>query len=234
MTLKGVVENLEAIDKSLHSIYEKGADGKFYVMVDGLVPVSRVDEFRTNNIALKKQLEQFEGLDPTRYKELNEQAKKLKEKTLIEAGDIDKVVEERVKAMRTEFVEKNKALQTANDGVNQQLSVLLVDSAVKSAAVTLGVVPTAIDDVVLRAKSIFKVQTGQVVALNEKGEVRYGKDGTTPLTITEWAKDLKVSAPHLFEGVKGAGSLGNRGGFAGDGSKLSSVQKIAAGLAAAG
>lgn len=231
MTLKAVVDNLEALDKGLHALYEKGADGKFYLGVEGLIPASRLDEFRTNNIELKKSLERFEGVDPAKYKDLVDRERKLAEKKLIEAGEVDAVVEARVKAMRTEYDGKLTAANTANEGLNRQLSSLLVDSAVKSSAVELGVVATAIDDVVLRAKTVFRVKDGAVVAVNEKGEIRYGKDGTTPLGISEWTKDLKTAAPHLFQGFKGSGAQGANGLPAGtDVSKMSATAKISAGL----
>ena len=233
--LKAVLENLESLDKGLHSLYEKGADGKFYLGVEGQVPASRLDEFRANNIQLKQALEKFDGIDPTKYKELMDREAKLKEKKLIDAGDIDKVVEERVKSMRAEYDKQLEGLKKNNEAANSQLSALLIDSTVKSAAVTLGVVPTALDDVILRAKSTFQVKDGQVLAVNEKGEIRYGKDGTTPLTIADWTKDLKTSAPHLFEGVRGSNAPGNRGGSGHtDVSKMTSTQKISAGLAAQG
>jgi hypothetical protein len=231
MPLKAVVDSLEGVDKSLQGLYEKGADNKFYLGVEGMVPSSRLDEFRTNNITLKQQLEKYDGIDPVKYKEMSEKERKIAEKKLIDAGDVDKLVELRVAAMRTEHENTLKTTVGERDAANTRLSSVLIDSAVKSSAIAIGVVPTAVDDVVLRAKATFQVKSGDVVAHDAKGNIIYGKDGQTPLTVDDWVKGLKTSAPHLFEGMKGSGAPGGRTSTNGmDTSKMSSTQKIAHGM----
>lgn len=232
MTLKAVLDNLDGLDASVQALYTKGQDGKHYINVEGVVPADRLNEFRSNNIQLKKALEAFEGVDVDQYRKLVDQENKRKERKLIDAGDVDKVVEQRVAAMRTEYDGKLTESTKTIEALNGKLSSVLIDSAVKSASVATGVVPTAVDDVVLRAKATFQVKGADVVAVDAKGNVIYGKDGTTPLSIDEWVKDLKKSAPHLFEGMRGSGANGNRGGPGGitDTSKMNPTQKIAAGL----
>lgn len=234
MTLKAMLETLDGVDAAIQPLYTKGQDNKFYLSVDGMVPSARLEEFRTNNITLKQALEKYDGVDVETYRKLVEQDRKLKEKKMIDAGDLDKVVEERVKAMRAEHETTLTTITKERDTLSTKLSSVLIDSAVKSAAVSVGVVSTAVDDVVLRAKTIFQMKNGDVVAVNAKGDVIYGKDGVTPLSIDEWVKDLKAGAPHLFEGMRGSGAPGARGnGLQGvDTSKLSATAKISAGLAA--
>jgi hypothetical protein len=234
MPLKAVLDNLDGLAEPVQSLYTKGQDNKFHLAVDGLIPAARLDEFRTNNIELKKALEKFEGVDIETYQKLVEQDRKLKEKKMIDAGDLEKVVEERVKALKADMEGSLQSVSKERDTLATKLSSVLIDSAVKSAAVSVGVVPTAVDDVVLRAKTTFQMKGGEVVAINGKGDVIYGKDGVTPMSIDEWVKDLKASAPHLFEGMRGggAGGAGGRPGAGGDTSKLSATAKIAAGLAA--
>jgi hypothetical protein len=234
MPLKAVVDNLEGVDKSLHGLYSKADDGKFYLGVEGMVSSTRLDEFRTNNIALKQQLEKFEGIDPVKYREMTEKDRKIAEKKLIDAGEIDKVVEQRVAAMKAEHEAAIKAVTTERDAASTKLSSVLIDSAVKSAAIAIGVVPTAVDDVVLRAKATFQMKNGEAVPVDAKGNIIYGKDGTSPLSVDEWVKNLKQTAGHLFQGFQGAGAPGSKGGSHGmDPSKMSSTQKISAGLAQA-
>ena len=232
MTLKAVVETLDGVDKALHGLYTQGDDKKYYLGVEGMVSSSRLEEFRTNNIDLKKALEKFEGINPDRYREMAETERKLKEKKMIDAGEIDKVVAERVAAMKADNEKVIGDLTKSNESLTARLSSVLIDSAVKSAAVAAGVVSTAVDDVVLRAKTTFQVKDGNVVALNDKGEVVYGKDGTTPLTIGEWVTNLKKTATHLFEGMRGSGAPGGKGPGGVDTSKMTATQKISAGLAA--
>jgi len=45
--------------------------------------------------------------------------------------------------------------------------------------------------------------------------VKYGRDGVTPLTVSEWVETLVTAAPHLFEGSAGGGASGSGSGGAG-------------------
>jgi len=231
MPLKAAVDNLDGVDKSLHGLYEKGQDNKYYLSVEGMVPGERLAEFRNNNIELKKQLEKFEGIDPEKYRTLSKREQQIMDAKLVDSGKIDEVVTERVKSMRTEFegklVERDNEVKT----LTSRLGSVLIDSAVKSASVAAGVLPTAVDDVVLRAKAIFTVKNGEAVAVNDRGDVVYGSNPEKPLGVDEWVTNLKKNAPHLFSGFKGSGAQGSGGaGGAGDTSKMSSTQKIAAGF----
>lgn len=234
MPLKAAVDNLDAVDKAHHSLYEKGQDNRFYLSVEGMVPSERLVEFRNNNVELKKSLEKFEGVDVEKYKLLSKREKEIMEGKLIEQGKVEEVVAERVKGLKTEYDAKLTDAGKTITTMTSKLSSVLIDSAVKSAAVSLGVLPSAVDDVVLRAKTVFQVRNGEVVAVNDRGDVMYGTDPTKPLTIDEWAKQLKTKAGHLFEGMKGSGApgSGNRGPGGQDPSKMTPTQKIAAGLAA--
>lgn len=233
MPLKSAVDNLDGLDKALHPLYEKGQDNRYYLSVEGMVPNERLVEFRNNNVELKKQLEKFEGIDPEKYRTLSKREKEIMEGKLIEQGKVDEVVAERVKGLKTEYDGKLTDLTKQNTTLTGKLSSVLIDSTVKSAAIALGVLPTAVDDVVLRAKAVFQVRDGEAVAVNDRGDVVYGSDPTKPLSIDEWVKQLKGKAGHLFEGMRGSGAPGNNRGPGGtDTSKMSATQKIAAGLAA--
>jgi hypothetical protein len=59
----------------------------------------------------------------------------------------------------------------------------------------------------------------------------YGADGVTPLQPTEWVKNLKKSAGHLFQGFQGGGAGGGNQGPGGkDLSQMSATEKISMGL----
>jgi len=235
MPLKAAVDALDSVDKSLHTLYETGQDGKFYLSVEGMVPNERLVEFRNTNIELKKALEKFDGVDPEKYKTLSKREKEIMEGKLIEQGKLDEVVGERVKGMKTEYDGKITELTNKLKTSDGRLASVLIDSSVKSAAIALGVLPTAVDDVVLRAKSVFQIRDGEAVAVNDRGDVIYGTDPSKPLSIDEWVKALKTKAGHLFEGMRGSGAPGSGRGPGGtDTSKMSANQKIATGLAARG
>lgn len=229
MALKLVVDTIEAVEENFRNLYEKGPDGKFSLMVDGAVPKDKLDEFRNNNIELKKQLEKFKDVDPAKYQEAMKTLKALEEKKLVDAGNLDEVIAQRVAELnqehKTALEERDAKLTLAN----RQLEHLMIDTTAKSAAAQNGVISFALDDVVLRAKTVFKVVDGSVVA-TEGGKQLYDKDGMTPLTIDSWVKGLKKSAPHLFSLPVGGGAGGS--GRTLDRSKMSSIDKIKAGLEA--
>lgn len=230
MPLKFVVDNLDAVPEGLRGDYQQAQDGKHYLQVEGAVHKDRLDEFRTNNVQLKKQLEQFADIDPVKAREAINLVANIDQKKLLDAGKVDEVVRQRVEAMKTDYETKLTNMGNDIQTRDKQLEVLIVDSSVRQAATQLGVLPTAVDDVILRAKTVFQVKQGNAIPFDSKGSVVYDVDGSTPLSINNWVKKLKADAPHLFQGTSGGGAFGGRGNGSMDLSKMSPTQKIAAGL----
>jgi hypothetical protein len=233
MGLKFKIAKLDEVGEAVRGLYKPEGDG-FVLDADGVVPKERLDEFRNNNITLTQQLEKLKDIDPVKYRELAAIQRKIDEKQLIEAGKLEEVVNLRVGEMKTTYETQIEQLNLTNQQNSSQLAILLIDNAVKSAALKNGVEPTAVDDVVLRARSIYSVDKGNPVPKNEKGEVIYGKDGSTPMPMEEWITGLKKSAPHLFQGSRGSGAGGGRGTGSVDMSKMTPAQKIAFGLTQGG
>lgn len=241
MALKFVLDDLEGLDENLQGLYSKHTDGKFYLDVDGAVSKSKVDEFRDNNISLKKQVEEltdkYGNIDLEKYQELMDKAALDDGKKRITMDKVDEIVAERTTAMKADHANQVDALTKSRDGLSAQLDNLLIDGAVRDAAVDAKVRAGALEDVVLRAKTTFKVVDGKAVAHDEKGNVRYGKDGTNPLNPVEWIQGLKTSAEHLFEQSKGGGAGGgdnknlDRNDQNQNTANMSPLQKIAAGMA---
>lgn len=229
MKLKAIIDSLDGLEDHIASLYTKREDGKYALEVEGLVDKSKLDEFRNTNVKLLKDLEKFKDVDPAKYAELVNEHRKIQEKQWIEAGDIDKVVEQRVTQMRTDFESRETGYKTNLQSMTAQLEKLLIDNNVREAAIKQGVRPTAVDDVLLRARTMFKVKDGNAVPFNDKGEVVYGKDGVNPMAITDWVESLKGTADHLFVPSSGGGAAG--GAVPGrTTSNLTATQKIAQGL----
>ena len=229
MAMKYRISKLEEVAEGVRSMYK--ADGQEFVLdVDGVVPKERLDEFRTNNIALQQQLDKLKDVDPVKYRELVELQRQVDEGKLLKEGKIEEVVQGRVAAMRSTLEGERDSFKTRAESAESQLSVLMIDGAVRTEALKLGVAPTALDDVVLRARSTYRMVNGVATPHNDKGEVIYGKDGKTPMGMNDWVEGLKKNAPHLFAGSQGGGAGG--GGRTGqvDLSKATAVQKISAGL----
>jgi hypothetical protein len=233
MALKFKIAKLDEVAETVRTLYRPEGDA-FVLDVDGAVDKGRLDEFRNNNITLQQQLDKLKDVDPAKYRELIALQRKVEEKELIDKGEIDKVVALRVTSMKEEMEGQLKQTSTALSTANAQLSALLIDQAVKAAALKAGALTTALDDVVLRARSMFTIENGVPVPKNEKGEVIYGKDGTTPMSVDDWTLNLKKTALHLFASSSGSGAGGGRGTIATDMSKLSPHQKITLGLSQGG
>jgi len=228
--LKYMIETLDGLDPAIAPMYEKTEDNKFRLNVEGAVPREKLDEFRNKNIDLMKQLEGFKGVDIEKYKNLLGIEKKLTDKELIDAGKVDEVVQSRIKTMQTEHTTQVENLMSQLTTSNRQLESLLVDSAVRVKALEFGVLPSAVDDVMLRAKTAFKIIDG-VATPQQDGKTVYGKDGVNPMSVDEWIGQLTKTAPHLFGSTAGGGAPPRvPGGRQQQTKNLTPTQKIAAGL----
>jgi hypothetical protein len=221
MSLKYVVESLEAVPEAARELYSE-KDGKFHLAVEGLVPVAKVNEFRDNNITLARQLEEmnkkYEGVDLDAVRQMTEQARKIKDQELIAAGKVEELFAERIAPMRTSF---EKDVSTAKEHaikLQSQLESLLIDGAIRDAAGKAGVRATAVDDVLLRGRQAFRLVEGKAVPM-DGDKVMFGKNGD-PMPVEEWISALSDRAPHLFEPSQGGGAPGNKGNLGGSGKRI--------------
>lgn len=207
MSLKYSVDTLDGVPEAMQSFYTQ-SDGKYVLQVDGAVPKSRLDEFRDNNTKLKGDIEalskQYEGVDLEAYRTLTERAQKERDKKLIDAGKVDELVTQRVDAMKSDYEKRVDALTKEGTGYKLQLESLLVDGALRDAAIKAGVKPTAVDDVLLRGRQTFRVVDGKAAAF-QGDKALFGKD-SEPLAVGEWVTALQEAAPHLFEASTGGGA----------------------------
>jgi hypothetical protein len=230
MALKFKLDSLDGVDPAHKVDYVQNEDDKkFYLQVEGVVSSDKLAEFRDNNISLSKKLEEYDGVDPKKYRDLvkMEADGKFNGKT---NEEIDQIIAERVGTMRTEYETTIDKLNKAVGVQGDQLSLLLVDNVVRDAANKNGVTGPAVDDILLRAKSVFKLVDGKPIPHDDRGNVIYGTDGTNPLSVVNWVGGLKKTASHLFPQSQGSGAAGGRPGLPNN-DKLTSNQKIAQGLA---
>ncbi|HQM30606.1 MAG TPA: hypothetical protein PLR20_14760 [Syntrophales bacterium] len=221
--LKRTIESIDDLPEEVKSLYKKGADGKYHLEVeDDGEAKAKLDEFRLNNIKLKKEKEELEkklaGLDPDEYEAMKKKLQSLDEKKLIDAGKLDEVVNQRTERMRADFQARTEALEktvkelTADrETLTSKLAKVLIEGEVMK-AVNQYAVPKkdAIDDIMGRAKATWIMENGEPVPkMGDK--LLYGKDGKSLLTFPEYAENLVKTAPHLFEETKGTGTKGADG-----------------------
>ena len=244
-TIKNTYDNVEDIPQGMESVYTHNEDSGKYTFnaeVEGMVSKTRLDEFRDNNVNLRKEVEgydtrmeesamaldkmrsdmksmeeKFSGVDMDEWASLQAERKAMAEKELIEAGDVDKLINSRVDeviaAKQKELHAQKEAyehqvLSLQEDLVNYdgQLNKMLVDNEISKIASQAGVQTSALDDVLARGRSVFRVEDGQAVAFSDEGRQMYLEDAVTPLGIDGWVEGLTKSAPHLFESSQGAGT----------------------------
>lgn len=206
----------EAIPAALVEYYRQ--EGDIWVPdVDGMEPAARVSEFRNTSVTLKKLLAKFPGVnadDPStvekaveEFTDLKSREDEIRDAKLVKAGKVDEVVEERMGKAKKEWATKEATYTETISGLNSQLANEIIDRQIVDEATKLGVKPAAIQDVKLRGRSVFKMKNGQTIALDDRGEQAYGKDGKA-LTITEFISDLATTdkGKHLFEASTGTKS----------------------------
>lgn len=221
MALKSVLDSLDDVDDTLRSHYAE-KDGKFLLNVEGLVPKERLDSFRDNNIALKRERDEIKAardelaakyadVDLDAYNAAIAKQAAERDKKLIDAGKVEELFAERIGAMRAEhqkhldtLAAEKSALEDDRRRIAGQLEGHVIENAIRDAASKTGVRPSAIEDVLLRGRQIYRVHEGKAVPM-DGDKVIFGKNGE-PLSIDEWMTGLLDRAPHLFESSQGGGA----------------------------
>lgn len=242
MKLKLIVDSLDGIDEAHKGLYEKGEDGKYHLSVEGVEDVSglksALQKERDAVKELKAKYAKYDGIDPTKaqealekLREIEEKERLIREKELIDKGELEKVIENRTKLMQQDHNEQIKKLteraENAEKGLEatkMQLATAVIERGIADAVGEVGQARKgAMIDIIQRGRSTWTLDdNGKPVALNADGTTIYGKDGKAPISMKEWAENLLEQAPHLFEESKGGGAKGSVIG--GDGKVISAEE----------
>jgi hypothetical protein len=160
-------------------------------------------------------LKRFDGIDPDAVRTILSKFASDEEANLLKAGKIDEVLTKRTERMQADHA---KALKAAEEKAKREsskaskLAARTLSGAIKDAAIKAGALPEAMEDIVLRGGSMWKLNDdGDPVAMNGD-QVVFGKDGKTPLTPSEWAESLRETAPHLWPKAQGSNAPGSGSG----------------------
>lgn len=240
MALKLVVDSLDDVAESFKSSYKKGEDGKFHLDVDGIEDTSglksalqkerdSVKELKSSIKTLEEKIAIYKDIDdPEKAKDALKKIQAIEEKKLIEAGELEKVLENRTAMMKkdheTQVAQLTKRAEEAETNANNyktQLATAVIERGISDAISEVGQPRKgAMVDILQRGRTTWKLgDDGKPVALNADGSAIFGKDGKAAITMKEWAEGLLTEAPFLFEESKGGGARGSLIG--GDGRKLS-------------
>src|SRR5512138_3654497 len=130
MALKYKFKSKDEIPAEQQGLYVE-RDGSWLLDVDGAVDKSKLEEFRTNNIALSNQLadqkKRFEGIDPDEVRKLAEEKQRLEEAQQLKGGEVEKVVENRLRTAKAEWDKQFSAVSSQRDALNARLTAIQID-----------------------------------------------------------------------------------------------------------
>ena len=196
-------------------------EGGWILDVEGAVDKSKLDEFRHTNVSLLKERDElkkrYEGIDPEEVRQLTEEKRRLEETAQLKAGEVEKVLEARVKSLKGDFDKQLSAVTSEREALTARLMAIQIDQGVLGVATKRGLRATALPDITARARGVFRLVNGVPQAFEADGQtVRPGKDGVAPMTLDEWVDAQVSEAPHLFESNSGGGSgAASHGGASG-------------------
>jgi hypothetical protein len=231
------VDDLEKVPEAFRGLYtEKNEGGKisFIAQVEGVSPKDVVDDFRTNNIALREQNEallaeqrkwQEIGAEPDVVKasllQFNELKGKVEGKELIAAEGFQRAVESKVGTIKEELggrvsAMEKRALEAESKAhlAQEELRNFKLNTEIQASAIDVGVRAKAMIDVLGRARNAGWTldEKGTPVLKDSNGIVSLGADGY-PLALREWMSGpLYEEAEHVFDKSKGGGAPGNSNG----------------------
>jgi hypothetical protein len=216
MALKYKFKSKDEVPPEHQSLYTE-RDGTWVLDVEGAVEKAKLDEFRNTNIALTKERDElkqcFDGIDPDEARALLSDRAKLEQEQQLKSGEIDKVIESRIRGIKADLEKQVGTLTSERDALNARLTAIQIDQGVTTVATKRGLRSTALTDITSRARTVFKLVNGTPSAFEQDGKtVRYGRDGLTPMTLEEWVDTQVSEAPHLFESNAGGGAAGNASG----------------------
>ncbi|SEN65161.1 hypothetical protein [Halomonas caseinilytica] len=190
-------EQAAKVKETLEAKHQEALDNE----VTGLK--SKRDELLDAQRKMKDQLKQYEGIDPERARQLEEQLAQSEEAKLIADGKLDEVINQRTERMKAEY---DRQLQEAQQTAEQAKSFAdrfrgrVMSDEMRRVAEKTGMRPEAVEDAVHRASNLFEVNDeGAVVPKEDAG---YDSQGNK-LTLESWVESLKEPAPHLFHQPEG-------------------------------
>lgn len=213
----------DSLPERLQEEYKQNSDGSYDLQLpSGLVPKAKVDEFRKTNIAMKKKLDAFKGIDPEEAAEAiakrDELDERIAEAEAAAEGNSAEKIREKAEELANKRIEKMKATHDAQiselkedrDGLKHKLQTKTIGDALRKAGAAAGVRPEAIDDLIARGSSTFKVdENGNLIALDSDGETPRLNDKGDAFGPSDFVGGLVKSAPHLFGETRGSDTKGS-------------------------
>src|SRR3954470_3982570 len=120
MKVKYKYEKQAEIPPEVTQLYAE-QNGAYVLNVEGAIDKGRVDEFQKEKISLLTQLDEvkkrYEGIDPDAVRALEAEKLKLEEQQALKAGEVERVIESRLKSFQTVHEKQVKDLASERDAL---------------------------------------------------------------------------------------------------------------------
>lgn len=228
MALELYVSSLEGLPESISGLYERQADGRFALSVNGLEDTSGLkrknEELLSEKSKMKDLLAVWDGIDPEEAKKALAAQRELEEAKLFDGKNgspkeaFEKYLGERTQAMRSDFDNQRKRWEEEKAQLTEQHQSLLADhnksvieGLIISASSKAGTLrKEAIQDILARGLATFRLdEHRQPRAYKSDGSIMYGKNSNDPLSVDEWVTNMIEVAPHWWVPSTGGGAKGS-------------------------
>lgn len=181
---------------------------------------AKVDEFRQNNIAVQRQLKEYQqlGMETEELKKLVRAVSENEEMKAVAAGDIDKVLTLRTKPLRDDYearlaagADKIAELESAfNRELHKNFDLRVSNEVAMAANNNPDVHKDAVPLFVRMAREVWHVENdGEIVPRDPRSGTRLiSKDGKSDMGFAEWIASCKPVFPSLFKSPTGPGVRG--------------------------
>lgn len=223
MQLKLKLTALEGLDPAFHELYTEQAD-KTYLLtgVEGMKTQGDIDKVtaalvkeRADHKSLREKFALLGDQDPV---DLLAQLDRIKELEAAAAGKIDEtkineIVEGRLRTKLGPIERENKQLKdqiAAEQGVSAELRAKdqkrTIHDRARAAALKIGVIPEALDDILLYADNVMEItEDGRVITKDQVG--------VTPGVDPEvWLSEMQQKKRYWWPASQSGDSKGNGGG----------------------
>ena len=102
-------------------------------------------------------------------RKLAEEKQRLEEERQLKAGEVEKVLENRIKGLKAEWEKQVATLTSERDALTGRLTAIQIDQGIVGAATKRGLRPTALMDITARARNVFKLVNGVPRAFEADG-----------------------------------------------------------------
>lgn len=194
------------------------------------------DEILSKLDEAKKTLSKFEGIDPIKMKSMMEHLDNSEEARLIAEGKIDDVIQKRADKIQNQFNDQILELTTSaeslkgeNQSLKSEIQKMIVGDELRRSAIKAGVLPEALDDVLLRGNGVFQIdENREVVSRDRDGNLVKLEDGKL-LNVDRFVESLRKTNPYYWPSSQSSSARGNMGAGRTQADQIAHLNDIASG-----